>query len=99
MPISPAARELCPDANLRYVPNVVDVAAITPVAPAVGERRALFVASFSYVPNRNGLRFLLDEVFPLVWTQLPDARLALVGGGLEQPPSARPPSRSDRLRR
>ena len=84
------ARALCPNANLRYVPNVIDVAAITPVSPAVSERRALFVASFSYLPNRNGLRFLLDKVFPLVWTQLPDARLALAGGGLEQPPSADP---------
>jgi glycosyltransferase involved in cell wall biosynthesis len=96
-----AARELCPTANLRYVPNVVDVAAITPVTPALdkqitpvspapGERRAVFVASFAYEPNRNGLRFLLDEVFPRVWAELPDARLALVGGGLDQAPSDDP---------
>jgi polysaccharide biosynthesis protein PslH len=82
------ARELCPQANLRYVPNVVDVAAIEPVQPVPGERRAVFVANFSYEPNRRGLRFLLEEVLPRVWEQLPDARLALVGGGLEQPASA-----------
>lgn len=85
-----AARELCPDARLRYVPNVVDVAAIVPVRPAMEERRTLFVASFAYEPNRRGLRFLLDEVFPLVWAELPDARLTLVGTGLEQPPSSDP---------
>jgi glycosyltransferase involved in cell wall biosynthesis len=85
-----AARELCPTANLRYVPNVVDVAAITPVSPAVDEQRTVFVASFAYEPNRNGLRFLLDEVFPRVWAELPDARLALVGGGLDQAPSDDP---------
>lgn len=84
------ARALCPQAKLRYVPNVVDVAAITPVPLYVGEPRAVFVASFSYLPNRIGLRFLLEEVMPLVWQQLPDARLALVGGGLEQPPSEDP---------
>jgi glycosyltransferase involved in cell wall biosynthesis len=82
-----AARELCPQARLRYVPNVVDVAAITPVSPSAGQRRAVFVANFAYQPNRNGLRFLLDDVFPLVWRELPDARLALVGGGLERPTS------------
>lgn len=82
------ARELCPQASLRYVPNVVDVAAIEPVQPAAGERRAVFVANFNYEPNRRGLRFLLEEVLPLVWEQLPDARLALVGGGLEKPASA-----------
>lgn len=81
------ARAVCPSASLRYVPNVVDVAAIAPVTPPVDERRAIFVANFSYEPNRNGLRFLLDEVFPRVWAELPDARLALVGGGLEQPPA------------
>jgi glycosyltransferase involved in cell wall biosynthesis len=121
-----AARELCPRARLRYVPNVVDVAAITPVSgsgsglsiaePSVtgsptaelpvtdlptadlltADRRsagppcAIFVASFHYRPNQNGLRFLLEEVFPRVWAQLPQARLLLVGGGLERDPSDDP---------
>ncbi|HYM54821.1 MAG TPA: glycosyltransferase family 4 protein, partial [Solirubrobacteraceae bacterium] len=85
-----AARELCPDARLRYAPNVVDVAAIVPVSPPARERRAIFVASFAYEPNRNGLRFLLQEVFPRVWAELPDARLTLVGSGLEHPPGGDP---------
>ncbi|MGH2865582.1 MAG: glycosyltransferase [Solirubrobacteraceae bacterium] len=78
------ARELCPQATLRYVPNVLDVAAIAPVDPSLALRRALFVANFAYEPNRAGLRFLLEDVMPRVWQQLPDARLALLGGGLEQ---------------
>jgi polysaccharide biosynthesis protein PslH len=82
-----AARELSPQARLRYVPNVVDVAAIEPVRGVAREPRAIFVASFTYEPNRNGLAFLLEQVFPRVWAELPDARLALVGAGLEQPPS------------
>jgi glycosyltransferase involved in cell wall biosynthesis len=76
-----AARLLVPGARLRYVPNVVDVAAIAPTQPAP-EPRAIFVASFDYWPNRNALAFLRDEVLPRVWTQLPDARLLLVGRGL-----------------
>jgi polysaccharide biosynthesis protein PslH len=79
-----AAAELCPGARLRYVPNVVDVAAIEPVAPAT-EPLAVFVANFTYEPNRNGLRFLLDQVMPLVWARLPAARLRLVGGNPELP--------------
>jgi glycosyltransferase involved in cell wall biosynthesis len=82
-----AASELCPDATLRYVPNVVDVASIPAVEPAVGERRALFVANFAYEPNRTGLRYLLEHVFPRVWSELPDARLTLVGAGLDGPAS------------
>jgi len=83
-----AARELCPQASLRYVPNVVDVAAITALAPARDAQRAIFVASFRYEPNRNGLSFLLERVLPRVWAELPEARLMLVGAGLDEPPSA-----------
>jgi glycosyltransferase involved in cell wall biosynthesis len=88
-----AARELCPRARLRYVPNVVDVAAIVPVQPLREERRAIFVANFAYEPNRNGLRFLLAEVFPRVWAQLPDAKLLLVGAGLGEPAHRAPVER------
>jgi glycosyltransferase involved in cell wall biosynthesis len=77
-----AAHDLCPTANLRLVPNVVDVAAITPVSLPPEEQRALFVANFSYEPNRNALGFLLREVMPQVWEQLPQAHLTLAGGGL-----------------
>jgi glycosyltransferase involved in cell wall biosynthesis len=82
-----AARELCPAASLRLVPNVVDVRAIDPVIPDVAARRVLFVGDFTYEPNRTALRFLLDEAMPRVWAELPDAKLRLVGRGLEQPPS------------
>ncbi len=85
-----AARELCPDARLRYVPNVVDVSAIRAVTRLVGERRAIFVANFAYEPNQIGLRFLLERVFPRVWSELPDAQLLLVGAGLERPPTDDP---------
>jgi glycosyltransferase involved in cell wall biosynthesis len=85
-----AARELCPEASLHLVPNVVDVAAIEPVREVSPERRAIFVASFFYEPNRTGLRFLIDAVMPRVWAELPDARLTLVGPGLQQPPSSDP---------
>ena len=85
-----AARELCPQATLRLVPNVVDVSAIVPVEPDVSAHRALFVGNFSYEPNRTGLDFLLEQAMPRVWERLPDARLRLVGAGLETPPSEDP---------
>jgi glycosyltransferase involved in cell wall biosynthesis len=97
-----AARELCPAATLRLAPNVVDVTAIEPVFarpasagpeptasnPAALEPTAIFVANFAYEPNRRALAFLLEDVLPRTWEQLPSARLVLVGGGLERPPSA-----------
>jgi glycosyltransferase involved in cell wall biosynthesis len=84
------ALELCPDAKLRLAPNVVDVRAIQPIPKPASEPRAIFVANFAYEPNRNGLAFLLEQVFPQVWRQIPEARLTLVGAGLERPPSIDP---------
>jgi glycosyltransferase involved in cell wall biosynthesis len=82
-----AAHELCPSAELRLVPNVVDVTAIQPVPGNAAEPMAIFVANFAYEPNRTALGFLLEDVLPRVWTQFPDAHLVLIGAGLEQPPS------------
>ena len=82
-----AARALNPDAVLRYVPNGVDVEAIAPVSPPEGAHRVLFVGDFTYAPNRMGLRFLLDEVMPSVWAEIPAAEVAIVGRGLDAAPS------------
>jgi len=76
------ARQLAPAAALRYVPNVVDVASIRPRRAAAG-KCALLVADFRYLPNRRAAEFLVAEVMPRVWQQLPQARLSLVGRGLD----------------
>jgi glycosyltransferase involved in cell wall biosynthesis len=72
------AAKLAPEARLRRVPNVVDVASIAPVY-GPGSQSALFVADFGLPHNRRAARFLVTEVMPLVWKQLPQARLVLVG--------------------
>jgi glycosyltransferase involved in cell wall biosynthesis len=85
-----SALELVPEARLRYAPNVVDVAAITPSAKALGrsgedrESKLLMVGDFRYPPNRSGLEFLVRSVLPRVWRSLPEARLDVVGRGLER---------------
>jgi polysaccharide biosynthesis protein PslH len=73
------AAELAPQARLRYVPNVVDVASISPPPVAVNAPRALFVGDFSYPPNLRALRFLVGEVMPRVWPRLPAAQLLVAG--------------------
>lgn len=81
-----AARALAGRAlRTRYVPNVVDVSLIAPVKPA-GEGRVLFVADFTYAPNREAFAYLVQEVLPLVWKRRPDVRVLVVGRGLSEPP-------------
>lgn len=77
------AAALSPAAHLRLVPNVVDVAAIEPVAPRNGENRVLFLADFGYEPNRGALRFLLERAMPSLWERRHDAGLIVAGRGSE----------------
>jgi glycosyltransferase involved in cell wall biosynthesis len=76
-----AASSIVPSAGLRYMPNAVDVGAIKPVSAHQSTHRILMVADFTYRPNQAGREFLVDEVMPLVWSELPEARLMLVGRG------------------
>ncbi len=82
------AAKLAPEANLRLVPNVVDVASIEPVGPRAGRRSLLFVADFSYRPNREGLALLTDEVMPRIWERAPEVTLVVAGKGSESASSA-----------
>jgi glycosyltransferase involved in cell wall biosynthesis len=83
------ARRLAPGAELRYVPNVVDVAAIEPRRAPADPPEALLVADFRYAPNREGLDFLLGEVMPRVWQRAPELRLSVAGRGCEAPADPR----------
>lgn len=77
------AAALAPNARLRLVPNVVDVAAIEPLPPRRGQRAVLFVADFAYEPNRRALSFLLDAAMPSLWRAAPEVRLIVAGKGSE----------------
>ena len=74
-----------PPATSKPVPASSDPAKTLATEPV-----AIFVANFAYTPNRGALEFLLGQVLPLVWEQLPAARLLLAGGGLEHLPSEDP---------
>ncbi|HEX4669362.1 MAG TPA: glycosyltransferase family 4 protein [Solirubrobacterales bacterium] len=78
------ARSLSPAARLRFVPNVVDVAAIEPVAPRSGQQVVLFVADLGYEPNRGALKFLIEEAMPSLWRQAPEVELVIAGKGSER---------------
>lgn len=84
------AAALAPSANLRLVPNVVDVAAIRPVSPRIGQRSVLFVADLGYEPNREALDFLVETAMPGLWRDAPDIRLLVAGRGSEDVDGADP---------
>lgn len=61
-------------------PNIVQSFALTKSARTVAAHHSLlFVGSMWYGPNRDGIRWFLDKVWPIVRAGLPDARLTIVG--------------------
>jgi len=77
------ARDLCPGARLRLVPNVVDAEAIQP-PPLPGPdapERVLLLADWTYPPNAEAGRFLLEHVHGPLRAARPQAVLVLAGRG------------------
>lgn len=77
----------------RVIPNGIDVRYYDPVRlkqlnlPAGLERQEktlIFVASFSYGPNIEAARLLIDQIYPRLHKIHPDCRLLIVG---KKPPS------------
>ncbi len=66
-----------PEANVHVVPNVNQVRQDVPPAP--GRRGILFVGGFEHTPNIDGARMLVSEVMPLVWREIPDVPVKIVG--------------------
>jgi polysaccharide biosynthesis protein PslH len=76
-----AGRALAGDrVRLRVVPNAVDVSAM-PNSDKSSSQRLIFVGDLTYAPNKEGLTFLLDEVMPRVWREVPGVSLVIAGRG------------------
>jgi glycosyltransferase involved in cell wall biosynthesis len=66
-----------PDADVRVIPNANDVAEVVP--PPDGREGLLFVGGFQHTPNLDAAIVLVREIMPLVWRELPECVLTIVG--------------------
>ena len=76
-----ALGDLEPRGRYRVVPNAIDPDAYPrregwPARPVL-----LFAGTLDYRPNADAARWLLDAVMPVVWEQVPEARVFVVGRG------------------
>ena len=72
---------LVPGAPIEVIPPyILPPAAAAPDGIPFAERDALiFVGGFGHLPNVNAALWLAEEIMPLVWQSVPEARLLLVG--------------------
>ena len=72
-------RALAPGADIRVVPNGVDVEDFAPPGPPAPSSTVVFCGVMNYAPNEAGAVWLAREVWPAVVARWPEARLELVG--------------------
>jgi len=64
--------------KLRIVPNGVDMDFFRPIN-TLKKIDIVFTGNMSYPPNVNAASFLAEEIMPLVWKTMPDAKLMIAG--------------------
>ena len=76
-----ALRSLAPDARVEVVPPAWPALPGPHGARLDGDPPLICAGSFDWLPNRDGARWLLDEVWPLLRVELPRGVLHLAGPG------------------
>ena len=73
------ARQLAPGASVQVMPNGVELDRLRPTAAPAAQPRVVFCGVMSYAPNAEGMTWFVEQVWPLIRAQRPDATLAVVG--------------------
>lgn len=71
---------IVPDLQIDVIANGVDIDFFTDYQPIKHQRPTiLFVGNFKWLPNREAVKYLVEQVWPLIIKQLPQAKLLIVG--------------------
>jgi glycosyltransferase involved in cell wall biosynthesis len=65
--------------RIEVIPIAVDCQALQPVQRQAGSANIMTLGTLHYPPNADGIRWFLNEVFPAVRRQVPQASLTIVG--------------------
>jgi len=71
--------QILPDVPKYLIPNGVDTTFFQPFKTRPDPHSMIFVGMMKYVPNYDGITWFLDEVFPKILEQVPDATITIVG--------------------
>ena len=79
-------RQAAPEADIRLIPNGVDLAYFSGNEPVAYEpNRIVFTGNLTYHPNIDGIFYFVNEILPLIKKEIPAAKFYIVG----QSPSAK----------
>lgn len=72
-------RVVLPEKNIYVIPNGVVRTFFDPQLVAEEPNTLVFAGLMSYYPNNHGILYFLDEIFPLILAQVPNAKVYIVG--------------------
>lgn len=75
---------LCPEGIFNVVENGVDTALFKPGSGAVEERTLVWIGGFGYYPNKEGICYFLDKIYPKIKERVPEIKFNIVGGGVTE---------------
>lgn len=75
-------QKLCPDGNFLVVENGVETDKFIPDTAQQQKTKLLWLGGFGHYPNKQGILFFLNEVYPLVKKEVPGVSMDIVGGGI-----------------
>jgi len=65
--------------RVAVIPNGIDLGEFEPGETPPSPGTIVFSGLMSYYPNQQGIRWFLDEIFPLIVRRVPNARLVVAG--------------------
>jgi len=72
-------KRLASELPITVIPIAVDTEKLQPVARQMDEVNILTMGTLYYPPNADGIRWFIQDVFPLVQRSLPNVKLTVVG--------------------
>lgn len=73
---SPTGEKTAP---ITVIPIAVDTQQLQPVRRQQGSKNIVTLGTLHYPPNADGIRWFMNEVFPLVRQRVPEATLTVIG--------------------
>ena len=72
-------RSFCPDGPIQSIGNGVDLQYFCPDNQPIHQHSCTFVGVMNYLPNADGVKWFVSEVWPRVRQKYPDAKFNIVG--------------------
>ncbi len=72
-------------AKISSIPIAIDAQKLQPIQRQPNSRNIMTLGSLNYPPNLDGIRWFMEEIFPLVQQKAPDVTLTVIG---KNPPAS-----------